>query len=99
MRKEREMSEEQDAGRRVFVRDGEPISVMGAATKDMRWEGEALVIGPDARWGNPLFADCALEEGDFQIHAHLTLEEVGGTGASLLIGGFYHFAGAITPDG
>ena len=85
------MSEVANAGKKIFVRDGEPISVMGAATRDMRREGDALVICPDAKWGNPLFADCALEEDDFHIHARLTLEEVGGTGASFLIGGFYHY--------
>ena len=85
------MNTENRGVKKVFVEEGEPISVMGAGTKAMRREDNALVIGPDDKWGNPLFADGALEEDDFHIHARLTLEKVGGTGASFLIGGFYHY--------
>ncbi|MBS3762132.1 MAG: exo-alpha-sialidase, partial [Planctomycetes bacterium] len=82
----------------IFVDAGKPISVMGAATKDMFREEEALVIGPDESWGNPLFADLALKEKDFHIHARLTLDELGGSGASFLLGGFYHYP-CTRPEG
>jgi sialidase-1 len=91
MTKESEMKQEPKVAKKIFVQEGEPTSVMGAAPKDMHREADALVIGPDPSWGNPLFADFALEEGDFHIHARLSIEEVGGSGASLLIGGFYHY--------
>lgn len=76
--------------KRVFVEAGKPLAVMGSATKDMVREADALVVAPDATWGNPLFADAALNKGNFHIHACLTLDEVGGTGVSFLLGGHYH---------
>lgn len=77
--------------RKIFVKDGKPLAVHGAATQNMVVEENALVIPPDHRWGNPLFADASLEETDFHIHARLTLDKLEGTGASFLVGGFYHY--------
>jgi len=85
------MSSGMNAGKEVFVKDGEPLSVLGAAAGRALREGDALVISPDDAWGNPLFAGRALAKDDFHIHARLTLEKLGGTGASFLFGGFYHY--------
>lgn len=78
-------------GRKVFVAAGKPVAVTGSATKDMYQKGNELIVRPDKRWGNPLFADSALMEKDFHIHARLTLDKLAGTGASFLIGGHYHY--------
>jgi sialidase-1 len=78
-------------GKKVFVDQGRPVAVFGSGSKAMRREGGDLVVPPDAHWGNPLFADASLEDRDFHISARLTLETVGGTGASFLIGGHYHY--------
>lgn len=85
------MNTEASAGKEVFVADGEAIRVMGPATRKMHREADALVLSPDAGWGNPLFADRTLEEDDFHIHARVTLDQLDGTGASFLIGGHYHY--------
>ena len=77
--------------REAFVTAGEPVAVMGSATKDMVREGPALIILPDGRWGSPLFADRSLNQGDFHIHASLTLDKLEGSGASFLLGGHYHY--------
>ena len=77
--------------RQTFVTAGEPVAVMGSAAKDMYREGSALIIPPDEKWGNPLFADLALNQGDFHIHASLTLDKLDGAGSSFLLGGYYHF--------
>jgi len=82
----------------TFVKAGEPLAVMGAATRTMARQGDALVVGPDDTWGNPLFADRALEEADFHIHARLTLDTLSGDGASFLLGGFYHYPSS-RPEG
>lgn len=78
-------------GRKVFVEKGNPIAVLGSATKDMYSKENELIIPADSSWGNPLFADTALLEKDFHIHARLTLDRFAGTGASFLIGGHYHY--------
>jgi len=56
------MTEEND--RRVFVQAGEPVGVLGGTDSRYRREGDALVVLPDERWGNPLFADACLDESD-----------------------------------
>ena len=83
------MSNEND--RRVFVQAGEPVGVLGGTDSRYRREGDALVVLPDERWGNPLFADACLDESDFHIHARLTLDRLVGSGASVLLGGHYHY--------
>jgi sialidase-1 len=75
----------------IFVENGHAVSVMGAGTKDMRESENALVIGPNPQWGSAIFADLPLEDEKFHIHARLTLDTISGSGASFLLGGFYHF--------
>ncbi len=77
--------------RKVFVKNGEPVGVIADLGNRCRQEGDALVVLPDERWGNPLFADASLEESDFHIHARITLDRIAGTGVSLLMGGHYHY--------
>lgn len=74
----------------TFVTDGEPVAAFGAA-ENPRSENGALILEPNAAWGNPLFANLALKESDFHIRARLTLDELGDTGASFIIGGYYHY--------
>jgi sialidase-1 len=81
-----------EKGRRIFVQAGEPIAMIGGMDARSRREGDALVVLPDERWGNPVFAKACLSDGDFHIHARLTLDELAGTGASVLLGGHYHYA-------
>ena len=78
--------------RRVFVRAGAPVGVIGGTDERYRRKDGALVVLPDERWGNPLFADGCLDEADFHIHARLTVEQLAGTGASALLGGHYHYS-------
>ena len=80
------------AGRKVFVRAGEAIGIIGGADGRYRREGDALLVLPDERWGNPVSADACLDEADFHIHARLTLDRLVGTGASVLLGGHYHYS-------
>jgi hypothetical protein len=75
----------------VFIEAGKPLAVMGSAVKDMYQKNGTLIIPPDEKWGNPLFADTALMEKDFHIHARMTMEKFAGTETSFLIGGFYHY--------
>lgn len=76
-----------NAAEEVFVQDGRPAAVMGSAMDDMRREDGALVLkGPF----NALFAGLTLDKGDFRIEARLTLPELSGRGASLLLEGNYH---------
>lgn len=80
-----------DTKRRVFIRAGEPVGMVGGDDHRCRREGGALVVLPDERWGNPLFADSCLDESDFHIHARLTIDRLTGSGASVLLGGHYHY--------
>jgi len=77
---------------KVFVRAGEPVGLLGGADGRYRREGDALVVLPDERWGNPVFGDACLDECDFHIQARLTLDRLIGTGASVLLGGHYHYS-------
>jgi len=77
--------------RKVFIKNGEPVGVIAELGNRCRQEGNALVVLPDERWGNPLFADASLDEGDFHLHAKITLDRIAGTGVSLLLGGHYHY--------
>lgn len=81
--------------REIFVHEGEPLAVTGTAAGTMRKEAAALVIhGPESTgnaWGHTLFADLAVHEGDFQIHARLTVDKLDGAGVSFLFGGHYHY--------
>lgn len=77
--------------RKVFIKNGEPVGVIGGDGNRCRREGDALVVLRDERWGNPLFADASLDESDFHIHARITLDQLAGTGASMLLGGHYHY--------
>lgn len=81
-----------DCSRKTFVRDGERVGLIGGDDGRCRLEDGALVVAPDERWGNPVFADGCLDEADFHIHARLTLDELAGTGASVLLGGHYHYS-------
>lgn len=83
---------------RHFVQQGKPSSILGGTDGRHRQEGGALLILPDERWGNPLFASACLDEKDFHIHARIALDELAGTGASVLLGGHYHYASS-RPDG
>ncbi len=80
-----------DTNRRTFVRTGEPIGLIGGDKGRCRREGDALILMPDERWGNPVFADACLDESDFHIHARLTLDRLAGTGVSMLLSGHYHY--------
>jgi sialidase-1 len=84
--------------RKVFVRAGEPVGIIGGTDERYRREGDAFVVLPDERWGNPLFADACLDESDFHIHARLTLDRLTGSGASVLLGGHYHYQSS-RPEG
>jgi sialidase-1 len=75
--------------RKVFIRDGDPVGVIGSDLERCRREGDALLVLPDERWGNPVFADACLADRDFHIHAKLSLDRLAGDGASLLLGGQY----------
>jgi sialidase-1 len=79
------------AGRKVFVEEGKPVSVAGSGTRNMYREGNELVLPVDKSWGNPLYADAALTNSDFHVHARLRLGKLAGTGASFLFGGHYHY--------
>ncbi len=76
--------------RKVFVQAGVPVGILGGSDRCRR-EGDALILLPDERWGNPLFGDVCLEECDFHIHARVTLDQLTGSGASVLLGGHYHY--------
>jgi sialidase-1 len=82
----------QACNRKVFVQAGDLVGILGGADGRYRREGDALVVLPDERWGNPVSADACLDESDFHIHARLTLDRLTGTGASVLLGGHYHFS-------
>ena len=103
------------AEREVFVKNGRPVAVIGSGTKEMRVEGNVLVI-PGALerdfgdappwkvrgfasfgWGNTLEADVPIQ-GDFHVHARLSLPKLGGTDASLIMGGGYHHS-HVVPEG
>jgi len=77
---------------KVFVRAGEPVGCIGGTDSRYRREGDGLVVLPDERWGNPLFAETCLDDSDFHVHARLTLDRLAGTGASVLLGGHYHYS-------
>jgi hypothetical protein len=79
------------SSRKTFVHAGEAVGILGSDNERLRREGDALVVLPDERWGNPVFGDACLDEGDFHIHARLTLDHLAGTGVSLLLGGHYHY--------
>ncbi len=81
-----------DIQRRVFVRAGERLGLIGGDDGRTPRECEALVVLPDERWGNPVYADGCLDECDFHIHARLTLAQLEGSGASVLLGGHYHYS-------
>lgn len=81
-----------DTSRKTFVRDGERVALIGGNDGRCHREDGALVVAPDERWGNPVFADGCLDEADFHIHARLTLDQLAGTGASVLLGGHYHYS-------
>ena len=36
----------------VFIQAGEPLAVMGAATRTMVRKNDALAVGPDNAWAN-----------------------------------------------
>ncbi len=76
--------------RKVLVQAGVPIGMVGGDDR-CHCEGGALVLLPDERWGNPMFGDACLEECDFHIHARVTLDQLNGSGASVLLGGHYHY--------
>lgn len=80
------------SSRKVFVAAGKPIGVIGGTDGRHHHEDQALVVPPDERWGNPIYANASLTEEDFHIHARLTLDELAGTGASVLLGGHYHYS-------
>lgn len=82
----------QACNRKVFVQAGEPVGLIGGDEGRSRREGDALVVLPDERWGNPVFANASLDEKDFHIHARLTLGQLAGSGASVLLGGHYHYS-------
>ncbi len=77
---------------KVFVQAGEPVGLIGGGEGRIQREGGALVVLPDERWGNPVFADACLDERDFHVHARLTLGQLAGSGASVLLGGHYHYS-------
>lgn len=74
--------------RKVFIESGQPVGLLGGTYEI---GSGALALPPDERWGNPVFGDAALGESDFHVHARLTIERLGGTGISLLLGGHYHY--------
>ncbi len=78
--------------RKVFVRAGEPTGLLGSDEKRSFREDTAFILLPDERWGNPVFGDACLDDSDFHVHARLTLDRVIGTGASMLLGGHYHYS-------
>lgn len=80
-----------DNTREIFVQAGESVGLIGGTDGRCRREGDAWVVPPDERWGNPVFADGCLDECDFHIHARLTLDRLIGSGASVLLGGHYHY--------
>ncbi len=75
--------------RKVFIKAGDPVGLMGGGDSRCRCEDGALVVPPDERWGNPVFADASLDPCDFHIHAKLSLDRLAGDGASILLGGQY----------
>lgn len=78
-----------DSTKRIFVKAGQPVGVIGGGDGRCQHEGGSLVVSPDERWGNPVFADACLGDGDFHIHAKLSLDRLAGDGASILLGGTY----------
>ena len=84
--------------RREFIRTGERVGLIGGNDGRSRRDGDALVVLPDERWGNPVFADACLDERDFHVHARVTLDRLVGSGASVLLGGHYHY-GHSRPEG
>lgn len=81
----------QESKRKTFIEAGEPVGILGGDADRLRREGDALVVLPDERWGNPVFGDASLDESDFHVHARLTLDRLAGTGVSMLLGGYYHY--------
>ena len=78
--------------RRDFVQAGKPIGTIPNIDTRYRQENGALVVLPDETWGNPVFGDACLDDSDFHVHARLTLDQLAGTGASVLLGGHYHYS-------
>lgn len=78
--------------RKTFIQAGDPVGLLGGDGDRVRRDGDALVVLPDERWGNPVFGDACLDESDFHVHAKVTLEQLAGTGVSVLLGGHYHYA-------
>lgn len=81
----------QEISSRIFIKQGKPVGLLGGTDDRFKQEGDAFVVLPDERWGNPLFADACLDEADFHIHARLTVDRLAGTGVSMLLGGHYHY--------
>ena len=69
---------------KVFIEAGAPVSVAGVAPGRMRAGDGALELPGGFE---PLFAGLSIAEGDFRIEARLTLPELAGGGASLLLEG------------
>ncbi|MCA1809943.1 MAG: glycoside hydrolase [Lentisphaerae bacterium] len=86
------MQTTEKTGRKIFIQAGQPVGLIGGDDGRMRQEGDTLVVLPDERWGNPVYADSCLDECDFHIHARLTLDQLAGSGASVLLGGHYHYS-------
>ena len=84
--------------RKEFIRAGERVGLIGGDDGRSRRDGDALVVLPDERWGNPVFADVRLDEEDFHVHARVTLDRLVGSGASVLLGGHYHYSHSL-PEG
>jgi sialidase-1 len=77
--------------RKSFVEAGKPVGLLGGTYSRCAHDAGTLLVPPDERWGNPVFADACLDDSDFHIHATLTLERLTATGASMLLGGHYHY--------
>lgn len=78
--------------RNVFVQAGVPVGTIPNPDSRYRQEKGALAVLPDEIWGNPVFGDACLDDDNFHIHARLTLDRLVGTGASVLLGGHYHYS-------
>ncbi|MFO7905448.1 MAG: hypothetical protein ACQESR_29660 [Planctomycetota bacterium] len=79
--------------------DGNALVVPGGLERDFgdapQWKIKGLA---SMGWGNTVEGDLAMNKGSFRIHARLTLPRIGGTGASIIMGGEYHTPFAV-PEG